>query len=85
MSRLLGWLSEHKNGVAAVVALLAVWRVARFALGSAWLLGGWDDILGVGDWALERWPLVATGLSAVFVLAFLTVRAVIPWLERRAR
>ena len=55
MSRLLGWLSEHKNGVAAVVALLAVWRVARFTLGSAW------------------------------VLAFLTVRAVIPWLERRAR
>lgn len=85
MSRLLGWLSEHKNGVAAVVALLAVWRVARFALGSAWLLGGWDDILGVGDWALERGPLVAPGLSAVFVLAFLTVRAVIPWLERRAR
>ena len=85
MSRLLGWLSEHKNGVAAVVALLAVWRVARFALGSAWLLGGWDDILGVGDWAFERWPLVGAGLSAVFVLAFLTVRAVIPWLERRAR
>jgi hypothetical protein len=43
VSRLLGWLSEHKNGVAAVVALLAVWRVARFALGSAWVLGGWDD------------------------------------------
>jgi hypothetical protein len=49
VSRLLGWLSEHKNGVAAVAALLVVWRVARFALG------------------------------------VLTVRAVIPWLERRAR
>jgi len=46
VSRLLGWLSEHKNGVAAVAALLVVWRVARFALGSAWLLAGWDDILG---------------------------------------
>ena len=52
MSRLLGWLSEHKNGVAGVVALLAVWRVARFTLGSAWVLGGWDDILVI-PW-LER-------------------------------
>lgn len=85
MSRLLGWLSEHKNGVAAVAALLVVWRVARFALGSAWLLAGWDDILGVGDWALERWPLAAAALALVFILAFLTVRAVIPWLEHRAR
>jgi hypothetical protein len=84
VSRLLGWLSEHKNGVAAVVALLAVWRVARFAIGGAWVLGGWDDILGVGDRALDRWPLVAAALAVVFVLAFLTVRAVIPWLERRA-
>ncbi|HVD55303.1 MAG TPA: hypothetical protein VNC17_00560 [Thermoleophilaceae bacterium] len=49
------------------------------------MLGGWDDILGVGDWALERWPLVAAALAVVFILVFLTVRAVIPWLERRGR
>ena len=85
MSRLLAWLREHKNGVAAVVALVVVWRVARFAIGSAWVLAGWDDVVGVGDWALERWPQVATALSLVFVAVFMTVRAVIPWLERRER
>jgi hypothetical protein len=82
--RLLRWLSEHKNGVAAVVAVFAVWRLARLALGSAWVLAGWDDILGVGDSALERWPLVAAALALIFVVVFLTVRVVIPWLERRA-
>jgi hypothetical protein len=60
-----------------------VWRVARFSLGSAWVLAGWDDVVGVGDWTLERWPLVAAALALVFVAVFVTVRAVIPWLERR--
>jgi hypothetical protein len=83
VNRLLAWLREHKNAVAAVVALVVVWRVARFALGSAWVLAGWDDVVGVGDWALERWPLVAAALALVFVAVFVTVRAVIPWLERR--
>jgi hypothetical protein len=83
--QLLSWLSEHKTGVAAVVALFAVWRVARFALGSAWVLAGWDDIVGVGDWALEHWPFAIAALMLVFVAVFLTVRAVIPWLERRGR
>jgi hypothetical protein len=83
VSRLLHWLREHKNGVAAVVALVAVWRVARFALGSTWLLAGWDDVMGVGNWVLERWPLVAVALAVAFVAVFFTVRAVIPWLERR--
>lgn len=84
MNRLLAWLREHKNGVAVAVALFAVWRVARFALAGTWLLAGWNDILGAGDWALERWPLVAVALALVFVLVFLTVRALIPWLERRS-
>ena len=47
------------------------------------MLAGWDDVVGVGDWALERWPLVAAALALVFVAVFVTVRAVIPWLERR--
>ena len=85
MSGLLGWLREHKNGIAAVVALVVVWRVARFALGSTWLLVGWDDMLGVGEWALEHWPQLATALLVVFATVFLTVRALIPWLERRER
>jgi hypothetical protein len=83
VSRLLAWLREHKNGVAAVVALVVVWRVARFALGSAWVLAGWDDVVGVGNWALERWAPVAAALALVFAAVFVTVRAVIPWLERR--
>lgn len=83
MNRLLVWLREHKNGVAAVVALFVVWRVARLALGSAWVLAGWDDVLGVGNWALERWPLFALALALVFAAVFVTVRAVIPWFERR--
>ena len=85
LSRLLAWLGEHKNGVAAAVALFAVWRVARWALGSAWVLAGWDDIGAVGSWALERWPLVAAVLAAVFAGVFATVRTLIPWLERRTR
>jgi hypothetical protein len=83
VSRLLAWLREHKNGVAALVALVVVWRVARFALGSAWVLAGWDDVVGVGNWALERWAPVAAALALVFAAVFVTVRAVIPWLERR--
>jgi hypothetical protein len=39
---------------AAVVALVAVWRVARLAFGGAWLLARWDDFGDVGGWALER-------------------------------
>jgi hypothetical protein len=83
LNRLLAWLREHKNGVAAVVALVVVWRVARFALGSAWVLAGWDDVVEVGNWALERWAPVAAALALVFAAVFVTVRAVIPWLERR--
>ena len=85
MSRLLAWLREHKNGVAAVVALVVVWRLARFAIGSAWVVAGWDDVVGVGDWALERWPFAAAALALVFMAVFVTVRAVIPWLDRRER
>jgi hypothetical protein len=84
VNRLFAWLREHKSGVAVAVALFAVWRVARFALASTWVLAGWDDVLGAGDWALERWWLVATVLVAVFVVVFLTVRALIPWLDRRS-
>ena len=83
MSPLLGWLREHKNGIAAVVALVVVWRVARFVLGSTWLLVGWDDMVGVGEWTLEHWWPLAAALLVVFVTVFLTVRALIPWLERR--
>lgn len=84
MNRLFGWLREHKSGVAVAVALFVVWRVVRFALASTWVLAGWDDVLGVGDWALERWPLVAAALVLVFIVVFLTVRAAIPWLDRRS-
>jgi small-conductance mechanosensitive channel len=80
---LLAWLSQHRNVVAAVVAVFAVWRVARWLIGSAWFLAGWDDIVGVGEWALDRWPLVALVLGMVFVAVFLAVRSLIPWLERR--
>lgn len=83
MKGLPAWLSKHRNGVAAAVALFAVWRVARWLIGSAWFLAGWDDVVGVGEWALDRWLLVAVGLAMVFVAVFLTVRALIPWLERR--
>jgi hypothetical protein len=83
VKRLFAWLREHKSGVAVAVALFAVWRLARFALASTWVLAGWDDVLGAGDWALERWPLVAAVLVGVFIVVFLTVRAVIPWLDRR--
>ena len=62
MNRLLAWLREHKNAVAAVVALVVVWRVARFALGSAWVLAGWDDVVAwatgrssAGPWWPPRW------------------------------
>ncbi len=82
---LLGWLSRHRNGVAALAAVFVVWRVLRAALGGAWVLAGWDDIAGVGDWALEHWLLVALALAAVFVAVFFVVRSVIPWLERRER
>ena len=84
MKGLLGWLREHKNGVAAVVALVAVWRVARWASGGAWLLARWDDFGDVGGWALEHWLLVVAALVLLFAAVFVTVRAVIPWLERRA-
>lgn len=85
MRGLLAWLSRHRTGAAAVIAAFAVWRFARFAVGSAWLVAGWDDIVGVGDWALERWPLAAACLVLVFGAVFFTVRALIPWLERRER
>ena len=85
MKGLLGWLSRHRNGVAALAAVFVVWRVLRAALGGAWVLAGWDDIAGVGDWALEHWLLVALALAAVFVAVFFVVRSVIPWLERRER
>lgn len=84
MNRLFAWLREHKSGVAVAVALFAVWRVARFALATTWVLAGWDDVLDAGDWALARWWLVAAVLIAVFVAVFLTVRALIPWLDRRS-
>lgn len=85
MKGLLAWLSQHRNGVAAAVAAFAVWRVARWLLASAWFLAGWDDVVGVGEWALDRWPLVGLGLGLIFIAVFLAVRSLIPWLERRER
>ena len=85
MSRLLAWLNRHKSAAAGVVAVVAVWRVARSVIAGTWALAGWDDIRDVGDWALERWVWFALGLAVLFALAFLTVRAVIPWLDERSR
>jgi hypothetical protein len=58
-----------------------VWRVARNVIAGTWLIAGWDDIKDVGEWALARWVWFALGLA----LVFLTVRALIPWLEERSR
>ena len=84
MSRLLAWLNRHKSAAAGVVAVVAVWRVARSVIAGTWALAGWDDIRDVGDWALERWVWFALGLAVLFALAFLTVRALIPWLDERS-
>jgi hypothetical protein len=85
LSRLLAWLNRHKSAAAAVVAVVAVWRVARSVIAGTWALAGWDDIRDVGDWALERWVWFALGLAVLFALVFLTVRALIPWLDERSR
>jgi hypothetical protein len=85
VKRLLEWLARHRSAVAAAAALFVVWRVARAVIGGVWFFAGWDDIAGAGEWTLDRWPLVAAGLAAVFLAVFLVVRAVIPWLERRER
>jgi bacteriorhodopsin len=85
LSRLLAWLSRHKSAAAGVVAAVVVWRVARNVIAGAWLIAGWDDIGDVGEWAIERWVWFALGLALVFAAVFLTVRALIPWLEERSR
>jgi hypothetical protein len=85
LSRLLAWLSRHKSAAAGVVAAVVVWRVARNVIAGTWLIAGWDDIRDVGGWALERWVWFALGLALVFAAVFLTVRALIPWLEERSR
>ena len=72
--------------MAVAIAAFAVWRVARWLIGSAWLVAGWDDIAGVGEWALDRWPLVALALALVFVAVFGAVRALIRgWRPRAAQ
>jgi len=81
LSRLLAWLSRHKSAAAGVVAAVVVWRVARNVIAGTWLIAGWDDIRDVGEWALERWVWFAL----VFAAVFLTMRALIPWLEERSR
>jgi hypothetical protein len=83
VNKALEWVRRHRTGVAAAVAAFVVWRVARLAFGTAWFLAGWDDIVGVGEWTLERWPLALAALAAIFVVVFLAVRALIPWIERR--
>jgi hypothetical protein len=85
LSRLLAWLNRHKSAAAGVVAAVAVWRVARNGIAGTWLIAGWDDMEDVGAWALERWLWFALGLVLVFAAVFLTVRALIPWLEERSR
>ncbi len=85
MSGLLAWLSRHKSVAAGVVATVVVWRVARNVIAGTWLLAGWDDIQDVGEWALEHWVWFALGLALLFAVVFLTVRALIPWLEERSR
>jgi hypothetical protein len=85
LSRLLAWLNRHKSAAAGVVAAVVVWRVARNVIAGTWLIAGWDDIKGVGEWALERWVWFALALVLLFALVFFTVRALIPWLEERSR
>jgi hypothetical protein len=84
LSRLLAWLNRHKSAAAGLVAAVVVWRVARGVIAGTWALAGWDDIRGVGEWALERWVWFALALALVFALVFLTVRALIPWLDARS-
>ncbi len=85
MNRLLAWLSRHKSAAAVVAAVFVVWRVARSVIAGTWALAGWDDIKGVGEWAIERWVWFAAALVLLFAAVFLTVRALIPWLEERSR
>ena len=85
MSRLLAWLNRHKSAAAGVVAAVVVWRVARSVIAGTWALAGWDDIRDVGEWALERWVWFALGLARPVRAVFLTVRALIPWLDERSR
>jgi hypothetical protein len=85
VNALFAWLRRNKSAAATVVALFVVWRVARAAIGGAWVLAGWDDVRGVGEWALEHWIWFGLGLAVLFLVVFFTVRAVIPWLDDRAR